>query len=211
MRTHSVASMSAEVVTWRGCTTFSSSMLVSVPFLTLMPWLVAPWAWWLRSSVTICMGFRPAFSAKVNGMTSKASANALTQNASAPSRVFAHCPSWRETSTSGALPPAIMYCFCTRHRMTHIASCRLRSASSSTSLLLPRSSTLAVRPMFWMPEMRTILPLPVDTSSALAAIPSFSVFMWSTWAMGLHPRVLQMNSTSSLSMSLTTMILALAR
>lgn len=34
----------------------------------------------------------------------------------------------------------------TRQRMTHSASCSERSASSSTILLLPRSSTVAVRP-----------------------------------------------------------------
>ena len=41
--------------------------------------------------------------------------------------------------------------FLTRQRMTQRASCRERSASSNTSLLLPRSSTFTVRPRFWTP------------------------------------------------------------
>ena len=44
--------------------------------------------------------------------------------------------------------------------MTHSASCSERSASSSTILLLPRRSTVAVRPLFWMPVKRTMRPLP---------------------------------------------------
>lgn len=40
---------------------------------TLMPAILSPWACLLRSSVTVEMGFRPAFSASVEGMTSRAS------------------------------------------------------------------------------------------------------------------------------------------
>lgn len=39
----------------------------------------------------------------------------------------------------------------TRQRTTHSASCRERSASSSTNLLLPRRSTVTVRPGFCIP------------------------------------------------------------
>eukprot|EP00959_Pyramimonas_sp_CCMP1952_P258129 5394935-Pyramimonas_sp.AAC.1 len=80
-----------------------------------------------------------------------ASANALTQYCSRPGSDLAHSRSWRESSISGAPPPAMRKGRCTRHRTTHSASCRERSASSSTSLLDPRTTTVAVRPMFWIP------------------------------------------------------------
>ncbi len=44
MRTHSVASVSADVVTSSGCTTASSSMLLTAPLRTLMPAAVSPCA-----------------------------------------------------------------------------------------------------------------------------------------------------------------------
>ena len=42
MRTHSVASVSADVDTSSGCTTASSSMLLTAPLRTLMPAAVSP-------------------------------------------------------------------------------------------------------------------------------------------------------------------------
>ena len=72
-----------------------------------MPKVRCPCAWWLRSSVTVAMGLSPAFSASVNGMTSRASANARTQYCSIPVRVC-ECSSRRiASSISGAPPPAI--------------------------------------------------------------------------------------------------------
>ena len=65
MRTVSVARASAETETSSGCTTFSSSMSEMTLFLTLMPAVVWPYVWRLRSSVTMAMGFMPAFSASV--------------------------------------------------------------------------------------------------------------------------------------------------
>src|SRR6266404_6735897 len=53
---------------------------------TLMPALRSPSAWRLRSSVTIAIGLRPAFSASVVGITSSASAYAWKQYASMPVR-----------------------------------------------------------------------------------------------------------------------------
>lgn len=44
MRTHSVASVSADVVTSSGCTTASSSILLTAPLRTLMPAAVSPCA-----------------------------------------------------------------------------------------------------------------------------------------------------------------------
>mmetsp|Transcript_15243 Transcript_15243/g.32842 ORF Transcript_15243/g.32842 Transcript_15243/m.32842 type:complete len:221 (-) Transcript_15243:1052-1714(-) len=211
IRTHSVARVTAEVDTCRGCTTFSSRMLVTVPLRTLMPWCRFPLACMLTSSVTIWMGFSPAFSASVYGITSMASANALTQYCSSPGRVLAQSRSWRESSISGAPPPAMRKGRCTRQRTTQRASCRERSASSSTSLFDPRTTTVAVRPMFGIPVTLTSLEAPTDTSSTSSAWPSFSGFMWSMCAMGRQLSVLEMNSISSRSMSRTTRIFALAR
>ena len=77
--------------------------------------------------------------------------------------VLAHLLSCVTSSTSGAAPPAMRNFLCTRQRTTQRASCRLRSASSSTSLLLPRSRQVAVRPLLWMPITFTTLPLPTCT------------------------------------------------
>jgi len=74
---------------------------------TLMPNVLCPCAWWFLSSVTVAMGFSPAFSASVNGITSRASANARKQYCSMPVRVW-ECSSRRiASSISGAPPPAI--------------------------------------------------------------------------------------------------------
>lgn len=43
MRTHSVASVSADVDTSSGCTTFPSSMLLTAPLRTSMPAAVSPY------------------------------------------------------------------------------------------------------------------------------------------------------------------------
>lgn len=79
LRTVSVARVNALTDTNRGWTTISSRMLEIPPFRTLMPVVFSPWAWRFLSSVTVEMGFRPAFSASVDGMTSMASAKARTQ------------------------------------------------------------------------------------------------------------------------------------
>ena len=50
-----------------------------ITFLTLIPAVFSPFACLFLSSVTTEMGLRPAFSASVAGITSMASANALTQ------------------------------------------------------------------------------------------------------------------------------------
>ena len=77
--TVSEAKVIALVETSNGWTTFSSKMLVIVPFLTLIPLLTSPCACLFLNSVTVEIGLRPAFSAKVYGITSRASAKALKQ------------------------------------------------------------------------------------------------------------------------------------
>lgn len=53
LRTVSLARVTALVLTSRGCTTFSSRMLVMAPFLTLIPAVFSPWACLFLSSVTV--------------------------------------------------------------------------------------------------------------------------------------------------------------
>jgi hypothetical protein len=56
-------------------------------FLTLIPAFLSPIACLFLNSVTIEIGFKPAFSANVVGITSNASAYAWKQYASLPLRV----------------------------------------------------------------------------------------------------------------------------
>lgn len=58
-------------------------------FLTLIPAFLSPIACLFLSSVTMEIGFRPAFSASVVGMISSASAKAWKQYASLPLSVWA--------------------------------------------------------------------------------------------------------------------------
>lgn len=84
-------------------------VLESHTLRTLIPAVFSPWACLLRSSVTVEMGLRPAFSARVEGMTSRASAYARTQYASMPARLREYSANLRASSISGAPPPAIRY------------------------------------------------------------------------------------------------------
>ena len=96
--TVSVASSTALVDTNSGCTTSSSKIFEINPYATeifqstspespqdlltvrtLIPAFLSPSACRFRSSVTIAIGFSPAFSASVVGMTSSASAYAWKQ------------------------------------------------------------------------------------------------------------------------------------
>jgi len=64
--THSVAKVSALVVTRLGCKTFSSVIsLLTKLFLILMPAFLKPLACLFLSSVTTLIGLNPAFSARV--------------------------------------------------------------------------------------------------------------------------------------------------
>uniref|UniRef100_A0A0A0LTR0 Uncharacterized protein n=1 Tax=Cucumis sativus TaxID=3659 RepID=A0A0A0LTR0_CUCSA len=128
-----------------------------------------------------------------------------------PCNTFAHAPSCLDSSISGAPPPAIKNLLFTKHLTTHRASCKLRSASSITSWLDPRTSTVAVRPISLMPVILTIFPSPIEASSTSSAYPNFSARKCSIFAIGRQLRVFVMNSMSSRSTSLITKILALAR
>ena len=69
LRTVSVARVIALVETSKGWTTSSSNIPDMVPFLTLIPIDVLHSACFFRNSVTVAMGFKPAFSANVDGIT----------------------------------------------------------------------------------------------------------------------------------------------
>lgn len=101
--THSVAKVRALYVTNIGWTTFSTVIsstmkfffvfyckyfwfifLKKYTFFILIPALFYPFWCLFLNSVTTTIGFRPAFSARVNGITSSASPNALTHIDSVP-------------------------------------------------------------------------------------------------------------------------------
>mmetsp|Transcript_27304 Transcript_27304/g.44332 ORF Transcript_27304/g.44332 Transcript_27304/m.44332 type:complete len:254 (+) Transcript_27304:66-827(+) len=213
MHTVSVANLIADVVTNNGWTTFLLYMLEMCPFLTSMPAPMVPSACAFLNSVTISMGFNPAFSANVYGMTSSASAYALKQCESMP--VVSNASSRRrsDASVSAAPPPAIRYRCFTNERTTHWASWTERLASANTSSFDPRSNTVEVRPGLATPtNLTTLCPDPGRTTSpTCSALPSFSGDRESTWGTGVHPRVRQTNSTSVRSMSVTTRMPILAR
>ena len=75
----------------------------------------------------------PAFSANVYGITSSASANALTHIDLAPVIVYANYVNLSDKCISGAPPPGIRPLLFTKLLTTHKASCILRSASSNTN------------------------------------------------------------------------------
>ena len=135
IRTVSVASDKALSVTSVGYIILyflSSISFTTLPPLTLIPANLWPRACLFLSSVTTVTGSKPAFSDRVNGTISKASAKALTQFYSAPLRVLAYWASFWASSTSMAPPPGMIPLFLTRHLTTQRASWRDLSVSSIT-------------------------------------------------------------------------------
>ena len=80
-----------------------------------------------------------------------------------------------------------VYFFLTRHRITHSASCKLRSASSRMRLLAPRQTidTVCTGPL--TPVTLTVREPEAWTSSMRSAEPSLSSEKESISAMGLQP------------------------
>lgn len=140
-----------------------------------------------------------------------ASANAFQQMASVPVNSLACCANCDAISISGAPPPAINAFFLTKHLTTQRASWRLRSASSRMRELAPRQTMETVLPALLVPVILTSLEPEVWASSTRSAEPSLSSVKESMSAMGLQPVDLQMNSTSSRSISLMQRMLSLAR
>ena len=79
-----VAKVKALLVTKDGCKTFSSFILITFPFLTLIPENCSPLECFFLNYVTTLIGFIPAFSASVNGIISRAYEYALKIIASIP-------------------------------------------------------------------------------------------------------------------------------
>ena len=76
------------------------------------------------------MGLSPAFSAKVKGMISKASAKDLMIILLTPSKVRPYAANFKEIWISGAPPPGIIPFSLTNDLTTHKASCMDLSVSS---------------------------------------------------------------------------------
>merc|ERR1719471_1316489 len=134
-------------------------------------------------------------------MSLRALAKALMQKPSNPPTLSAYSFSRNDTSASGAPPPGISLAFFTRQRTTQRASWIDLSASAQTNWFDPRTKMEQVLPGFFTPVILSTRPEEHGTSSANSACPSISLENRSTDAMGLQPRVLHTNSTSSLSMS----------
>jgi len=87
--THSVANVSALYVINAGYTTFSSCISLNIPyFLREIPLYFSPFICLFLNSVTTYIVFNPEFSANVSGITSNASAYALTTIYYAPTSVL---------------------------------------------------------------------------------------------------------------------------
>mmetsp|Transcript_16167 Transcript_16167/g.39090 ORF Transcript_16167/g.39090 Transcript_16167/m.39090 type:complete len:238 (+) Transcript_16167:383-1096(+) len=190
-------------------------MLVTVPFLTLMPKCFSPLVWSALNLVTMLIGFNPAFSAKVKGMTSKACAYSLTTMLSSPFKVRAQAANFTASSISGAPPPGIIALFFTRERTTHRASWMDRSVSSSTMRLEPRTriDTPGYCRFCFNPVKRMMDPSPDPRfcSVTKSADPSFSLVKLSRTVTGSQPSMRDTKSISSRSTSRTTKIFALAQ
>eukprot|EP00438_Fugacium_kawagutii_P004407 Skav228592 [mRNA] locus=scaffold1161:30461:37461:- [translate_table: standard] len=131
-----------------------------------------------------------------------------------PPMVLAHASNFCATSISGAAPPAMRAFFFTRLRTTHKASWMDLSVSSNSIWLDARTKTETHPPLeVCRPVKRTILPNsdPSFSSITSSAFASFSVVKVSNVAAASTPKIFEMNSISSRSMSLTTMILAFAQ
>ena len=81
-------------------------MLVILLFITSIPVHFSPFCCFERSKVRVSIGSIPAFSASVNGMASKASANFSAASCSLPSKDFDQFRSFVAAKVSGAPPPA---------------------------------------------------------------------------------------------------------
>jgi len=96
--------------------------LTTLPFLTWIPAFLLPNACKFLSSVTTLIGLSPAFSARVKGIISKASANAFTQHYSAPDNSLEYFASFYDNSISIEPPPGMIPLFLTKHLTTQRAS-----------------------------------------------------------------------------------------
>ena len=115
-------------------------------------------------------------------------------------------------SVSGAEPPGKTAFLLTILLTTHKASWRERSASSSNKWFDPRTKIETVFELFGTPVIFTTFePSDNVTSSHNLAVPNLSGVNESICAIGLALIVFEINSTSSLSISLITKIFALAR
>ncbi len=126
-----------------GSMTPACQLSMTLPVKTLMPGhlMVSRFA---LSSVMTSMGSSPAFSASVRGMTSSASANALTASCSLPESVSAYFLSSLLTMISGAPAPATIFPVLSAAARSPMASVSARLTSSTTCSVPPRMSIVTV-------------------------------------------------------------------
>ena len=135
----SVADLITCCFTRSGSIIILSHMLTILPVLTSMPmYLLSFFSCSLRKATMMSIGSKPAFSARVVGIASTASANASIASCSRPPTLTAYARKPFASSASGAPPPATILPSSITFRTTHKPSCRLRSASSITWFDAPR-------------------------------------------------------------------------
>ena len=150
----------------------------------------------LFSSTTLSMASKPAFSARVLGTISIASANLATASCSLPFRVAAYSRRRNAISISGAPPPTTSFLSSTTSATACKASSRALSRPSRTCCVPPRRSRVAA--LFLAPVMKVMIPLPTLRSSTRAADPRSEDFNSSRLVTMLAPVALASLSRSFL-------------
>mmetsp|Transcript_10286 Transcript_10286/g.20496 ORF Transcript_10286/g.20496 Transcript_10286/m.20496 type:complete len:234 (-) Transcript_10286:922-1623(-) len=175
-------------------------------FMSLVPvWLQStPRKGFLDSSCLLLtlasssMGERPQFSARARGMSSRASEKARMAYWSVPMTVSAWAETAREQAISADPPPYTTLLSLMRLRTTHMASCRLRLASS-TIILFPPLTTHVTALELAQSSILIIFSLvvPKVISVTLPAFPSFSGESSEKRGMILAPVAMAMSSSST--------------
>mmetsp|Transcript_9878 Transcript_9878/g.17200 ORF Transcript_9878/g.17200 Transcript_9878/m.17200 type:complete len:238 (+) Transcript_9878:788-1501(+) len=168
----SVAEMRTCSLTLNDSVMPSSTMSPRHPRCMSSPAVVLWFACAARSWVTSSEASKPPLSAMMVGSCRRARAYASMASAFFPAVSWASWSTAWAHSISLAPPPYTIRVSFTAVSSTHRASCRLRSASSRTCWLAPRSTIVHASPAA-TPEKRMSLSSPMMTSSMSLQCPSF--------------------------------------
>ena len=160
-----------------------------------MPACAWPSAWALRSSMSVVTGSRPAFSARVRGMISKAEAKASMAICSRPPTVSAKVRRSRERAARTLPPPVRTAPSSQATETTPTASSKARRISSTTCSVPPRRST-ETDFASGQPVMNVMSESPIFFSSTRAAIPRSLLLMSSRFVIMVPPVALPKASMS---------------
>src|SRR5438093_5167609 len=195
MTAASVAEEMAWLPTRIGSITFSFFMSETLPLKTLIPANLFPFLCCWRSSIRMSIGSRPAFSARVRGMTSTASANASMAICSRPPTVEAKSRKARAISIALEPPPLMTLPSSIATATTLVASSRDRSSSSTTCSVPPRRR-IETAFGFLHPVTKVISSSPIFFSYTCFAKPRSSFDSSSSFVTTLPPVALASFSIS---------------